>query len=324
MKESLVSVIIPVYNSEEYLDQCLTSVIKQTYKNIEIILIDDGSSDRSLEIIEGHAKADARVKILRKKNGGVASARNCGVKHSSGKYIAFVDSDDFLDDNYISHMIKVAEKDRVDVVQCNYRIAFGKQIKKPDQVERKKEFTKDESVKSMLYQAEISSALWGKIIKRELFEGVSFPEGKVHEDLYALYYVLKKTEKTIILGEYLYNYRLRQNSLIHASFSKHTLDILDVLESISADVERHSEYKQAFMSRKVNADFFVLRQLPSEYKNLKKELWSDVKRLRARVLKDPMVRKKTKVGLVISYFGLPAVKIVYRMFVGKYDARRVQ
>ncbi|MBQ3309624.1 glycosyltransferase [Candidatus Saccharibacteria bacterium] len=328
-REPLVSVIVPVYNVEKYLRRCLDSIIEQTYKNIEIILVDDGSTDKSGEICDEYKKKDERITVIHQLNNGVSETRNVGIRNSSGEYIMFIDSDDFVLRKYVRALVDAVISSEAEVAQCE--VAIIRENETAKRLER--DITKSqiriidglEAVKMMLYQDTITSSLWGKIIKKSLFNHVNFPKVNMHEDLYVLYFLLKKAKRVVIINKVLYVYMLRKNSLIHSDFSKSTLDVLDIMEEIEADIKANSlPLEGAVNSRKVNACFFILRQLPGKNEKLEKRLMEEVKRLRRIVLADSMVRKKTKVGLVLSYFGMPVVKVVYGLLNRTYSMRSVQ
>ena len=327
MKNPLVSVIVPVYNVENYLRRCLDSIVCQTYKNLEIILIDDGSTDKSGKICDEYAKKDKRIKVIHKENEGVAIARNDGISKTTGKYIAFIDSDDYVDTNYINFLISIAITNDTDIVQCDSKLFMDNKEKQNVDIKKiydTKIISGLDGAKCMLYQSLVNSSLWGKIIKKSLFNKLKFPEKKTHEDLYGMYFLLVKAKKVAVTQIPMYFYRYRQDSLIHEDSSRHMLDLLDIMHDIKEDAKKYPTLKSAINSRMINADFFVLRQLSEDNKKLKKHLWADVKKKRIQIIKDPMVRNKTKIGSIASFLGLPMVKIIYRTFGKVYNTRRIQ
>ena len=323
MSRPLVSIIIPVYNVEKYIEKCLDSVLAQSYDNLEILLIDDGSTDKSGAICAEYARKDKRVKVFHQKNQGVSVARNVGLKKAQGRWIAFVDSDDFIADGYIEILADSAEKKQAEIVQCEQKIINKKgrvlQNDRPSTV-----MTGLEACKKMLYQDTITSALWGKLIKKSLFDGMIFRQGIIHEDLDVLYFVLKKAKKVYYINSSLYCYNEREESLIRKNFSKRTLDILDVMDGIMKDSTNNKSLHEAAISRRINADFYVLRQLPkSGYEDLQNQLKSEIKQYRKGLIRDPKVRKKTKVALRLSYFGMPIVKLLFKAGKSTSVVRRV-
>ena len=326
MSRPLVSVIIPVYNVEKYIEKCLDSVLAQTYDNLEILLIDDGSTDKSGAICAEYAGKDKRIHLIRQKNGGAYVARNNGLKHSTGDYLSFVDPDDYIANNYIEKMMAKLEQTGADAVQCNSMVVTDEEVI-PNKGDTKScALSGIDAVKKMLYQTTVNSSLWGKIYKKELFNGFEFPNGKTHVDLYSLYFILQKASKVAVMNEPLYYYYIRQDGSIRSKFSGKTIGIIDIVNKIEDDAKtNHPELAAAAKSRKVNAYFFVFRKIPNgKYQDLKRELVAFIKKERKSVLKDSEVRKKTKLGLRVSYFGMPAVKLMYRLFGGNYSYKRVE
>ena len=225
-----VSVIIPVYNVEKYLTRCVESVINQTYKNIEIVLVDDGSTDDSLKICNQISKKDSRVKVYHKENGGSGSARNYGLNKSSGEYILFIDSDDYIENDTVEKMIEHKDYDIVycgfDRVDENTKKVYSKEmIKMPfDELE-----INDDTI---LETAFLSPSVWGKLYKRQLIENIKFSEDKDSiEDVLFYSEVMKDTTNIKFIKEVLWHYTVRKDSLISkVTESKADLFEKDLLE----------------------------------------------------------------------------------------------
>lgn len=326
MSRPLVSIIIPVYNVEKYIEKCLDSVLAQTYENLEIILVDDGSTDKSGKICDEYAKKDQRIKVVHQRNGGAYLARNNGLKRASGEYLTFVDPDDYVATKYVEKMMNKMTQKKVDIVQCNSMVVDKRGIELNKGTICDCVLDGHTAAKKMLYQTTVNSSLWGKIFKKELFNEFDFPIARTHEDLYSLYFILQKAGKVVVMDEPLYYYYIRQDGSIRSKFSEKTIGIIDIVNKIEDDAKtNHPELAAAAKSRKVNAYFFVLRKIPNgKHKDLKKGLISYIKQERKAVLRDPEVRKKTKLGLRVSYLGFPFVKMIYRIFGAGYSIRRVE
>lgn len=208
--DSLISIIIPVYNVCEYLEKCLDSVINQTYTNLEIILVDDGSSDGSEKICDEYALKDKRIKVIHKENRGVASARNEGVKHSTGVYIGWIDSDDYACPNMFERLYELAQKNNADIVICSNYI---NEINDDDS--KAEVYTKTvKDVMSDVLLDEITSHLWNKLFKRKLFDNIIFPDISVAEDVAVMHKIFEKANNVTFTNEKLYLYfRRRSNNL---------------------------------------------------------------------------------------------------------------
>ena len=212
MKQDLISVIVPVYNVEKYLEECINSIINQTYKNLEIILVDDGSKDNSSRICDELSKKDSRIRVIHKENGGVSDTRNVGILNSTGKYIQFADSDDFMEDNMIETLYKDIVESKAEVAMCSYYL-FKNGIKTTDANYEKEIYNKEQILGEILLDEKIRSYAWNKLFKKNLFDEIQFPNGKVFEDIYIIPRVLEKSEKVVFNNTPLYYYRHRDNSI---------------------------------------------------------------------------------------------------------------
>ena len=241
MKEELVSIIIPVYKVEKYLKECLESVVNQIYKNLEIILVDDGSPDSCGKICDEYAKNDERVKVIHKENGGLSSARNKGLDVASGSYISFVDSDDVIDKRFIETLYHMCVENNCDIAECGFKRFKGdievenaesEEIKVISAIEmQNKLFVDGESAQTVI--------VCDKLYKKYLFDSIRFPIGKVHEDESATYKILYSCKTSVVATNLkLYYYRENLNSITGKKFNIKRLDILDAYE------ERKNFYKE--------------------------------------------------------------------------------
>lgn len=211
----MLSVIIPVYNVRAYLDECLCSVVNQSFRNMEIILIDDGSTDGSGDLCDKWVRKDKRIRVIHKNNGGLSSARNVGLEDSKGEYVTFVDSDDLIDNEMYDSMIRIfQQKKEVDIVCCaieqfdnnNYqrKASFLKSCNQ--------EFTAVGYLREVL-KHKIDNAVWNKIYKRDIIDPVRFEEGKINEDILFNVAILNRVNKLFYIKQPFYKYRIRQGSI---------------------------------------------------------------------------------------------------------------
>lgn len=234
MKNDLISVIVPVYNVEQYLGKCLRSIMDQTYKNIEIILVDDGSTDSSGFICEKAAIEDKRCLVFHKKNGGLSSARNFGIKYAKGRYLSFVDSDDYLMPTMIEKMHCEMIKHSVEIVACNYLFYFDESDKKrvhPVWTDNSVELSSNMAKKLLLFENTYRCYAWNKMYSKYLFDDIEFPEGKLYEDIITSYKLISKIDKMYFVNEALYVYRQRVGSITQKS-NKRVYEILDPIRII--------------------------------------------------------------------------------------------
>lgn len=235
MKE-LISVIIPVYNVENYLKRCIDSIITQTYKNIEIIIVNDGSTDGCQQICEEYQRNDTRIKLINKENGGLSDARNKGLKYATGKYIGFVDSDDFIENDMYETLYTNLVKTDADISICNYlKIKeSSEKINKSSINAKTKEYTKEKALE-LLIEDKIESYAWNKLYKKELFEDIQFPKNKKMEDLAIMYKIFDKTDKIVYTEEIEYYYIQREDSILG------NID-LQLIEDLRAFVQERFDY----------------------------------------------------------------------------------
>lgn len=234
----LISVIIPIYKVEPYLKRCVDSVLHQTYSNLEIILVDDESPDACPRICDGYAVLDSRIKVVHKKNGGLSSARNAGLDICKGKYIAFVDSDDFVSNYFIEFLYKAVVDNHVNVSIAEYR-SFKENEEIIDENRPSNYVVKKQSLEEIMsryssiysHDSMLTIVSWNKLYKASLFDEIRFPEGKLYEDAATTYKILNQCDKIAFVINPLYFYFLRRNSISgNETFSEKTLDFFEALK----------------------------------------------------------------------------------------------
>lgn len=219
----LISVIIPVYKVEEYLDDCIRSVVDQIYQNLEIILVDDGSPDNCPAMCDAWTMKDKRIKVIHKPNGGLSDARNAGIDIASGEYIAFVDSDDWIEPDMYEKMLAALKKEHADICACSisscypeHRAVWGC---------RAYVVTDSEQTLAMLYRdTAYPVAAWNKLYRRELWDDLRFPVGRICEDTFTTYRLVHGANRIVQLPYALYCYRIRPNSIMTSQFSPKRMD----------------------------------------------------------------------------------------------------
>lgn len=229
--EKKISVIVPIYKVEKYLDKCIESIINQTYQNIEIILVDDGSPDDCGLICDEWAKKDSRIIVIHKENGGLSSARNVGLDIAKGEYIGFVDSDDYIEPNMYYELVKELEANDSDLSICNFykEDEYGN-IEKNNFHNANKTYQTEDGLallSSIGYGRYVVA--WNKLYKKVLFDDIRFPLGKLHEDQAVMHYVFNKCKMISTTDKFLYHYIFRKGSIMSASFSIKSLDEADAI-----------------------------------------------------------------------------------------------
>lgn len=315
----MISVIIPTYNCAEYLVRSVSCALHQTFSDIEVIVVDDGSTDNSQPILAELAAADARLKVVTTPNRGVAAARNTGLNHASGEYLFFLDADDAIHEDALKTLHGIIETTGADV-------ALGGHVKLPEKkapgfssslsviASEVQLFDSQSLVRDILYQtSDADHSPWGKLYRRKLFDGLRFPEGKIYEDLLIIPQVLLRASSIALLPAPIYCYTVREKSLIH------TVDIRkgDALEItrllIPLMAEKSPELARAAADRHLSACFNILKIIPlrslksgieSErklYNQLLRQAREGVRRFRKDSLRDAHVRVKNRLAALISY-----------------------
>jgi len=213
-QKTLLSIIVPVYKVEPYLSRCIESITAQTYKNLEIILVDDGSPDRCGEICEAYAAQDQRIKVFHTENRGLSAARNLGIQHAKGEYIGFVDSDDWIEPDMYEILLKAAEESGAEIVQCGYYKEKNRLTEAKISVA--KTYTSTEALHALVLYGKINEGVWNKLWEKSCFAEISFPEGRVFEDISTTYKLTSKANSVISKPVMLYHYMYRDEGISHS------------------------------------------------------------------------------------------------------------
>ncbi|MCE7792504.1 glycosyltransferase [Salipaludibacillus sp. CUR1] len=238
--EHLVSIIVPVYKVEKYIDRCIQSLINQTYKQLEIILVDDGSPDNCGKIADNYAAKDSRIKAFHKKNGGLSDARNYGAQYVTGKFTLFVDSDDWLEDNMVEKLVAYSLKYEADVVQSAFYYAHDDYLLYDNRYYEKDEppviLNNYELMTELVINERVKNFAWGKLYKTSLIEDIPFEKGVLFEDVFWAHKVMERAERYVILHEPLCYYYQRNDSIV-AAYTPRNLDIIKGLKERHAFIE---------------------------------------------------------------------------------------
>ncbi|GHH98659.1 glycosyltransferase [Neobacillus kokaensis] len=238
MYNQLISVIVPVFNVEKYLSKCIDSILNQTYKNLEIILVNDGSKDSCAEICENYAKLDDRIRVIHKENGGLSSARNAGLKIAKGEFIGFVDSDDWVDKDMYEILISKAIHTDADIVECKIRYIFKDHSEGHDTLE----LIECDNITALNYFLSnyrfFKPVVVNKLYKRKIFNNLNFKEGYIHEDGFFTYQALFSARKILYIGLTKYNYlQGRDGSIMTENFGENRLVILEAFKERTSFLE---------------------------------------------------------------------------------------
>lgn len=221
----LISIIVPIYNVEKYLVRCINSLVNQTYENLEILLVNDGATDSSPQIVDEFAEKDKRIKALHKENGGLSDARNYGIDRAKGEYLFFIDSDDWLDVDTIQVLQQIASEYQADIVECSYRNVYREEI-----IEESKctasiiVADRIKALEGMLDWKYFKAVAWNKLYHRSVIGDIRFPKGKIHEDEFTIYKYIYNAKKIVYIDVSKCNYdRTRESSITGVKFSEKNL-----------------------------------------------------------------------------------------------------
>ncbi len=227
----LISVIVPVYKVAPYLDRCVQSIVDQTYENLEIILVDDGSPDNCPAMCDAWAARDSRIRVIHKENGGLSDARNAGMSAAGGEYIAFVDSDDWIEPEMLEGLARAMETDGSDIAACTVRMVWEDET--PDRlltVQTNRVLDRYEAQKALLEETLLKQPVWYKLYKRELIRDIPFEVGKFHEDVFWSYQAVGAAERVSLIEYTGYNYFQRADSIMGEGYSLKRLDAVEAAE----------------------------------------------------------------------------------------------
>ncbi len=323
--EDLISVIIPVYNVKPYLRMCADSVFAQTFRNLEIIFVDDGSTDGSGEICDELAAEDSRVRVIHQENGGLSAARNTGIDTSRGAFLYFLDSDDAISPVTIAHLWTACIRTRADVAVGDF-MRFT-EIEVPQ--ERKKfasqAFGTEEALRRMLMNEGFGHQAWGKLFRRSLWETLRFPKGLLYEDYAVIYDVMLGAEKVTAVTDAMYFYRMQEGSIMHSRIGERNLTLLDTSERVTGMLsEQYPSLRgPAVRLQVVTYMRFLSDMLETDYRlfpDVQRRIIDTVKSLKKEFLHAPGVRRVDKMKLR----ALMAGKRVFYLMYKASDAKKKQ
>ena len=315
----LVSIIVPIYNVEQFLDRCIDSVVKQTYKNLEIILVNDGSTDSSLEICKRWKNKDKRIILVNKKNGGLSDARNSGIDKSNGEFLYFLDSDDFIENNTIELMMKKMAEHNSEIVISNRYHYYdnGKKIIKFKMEKNDLILDTETSLFELNNFKYYDMSACSKLFKKDLFEQIRFPIKKLCEDFYVMYKILEKSKKIIYISTPLYYYYQREGSI--SKNKNMNIDfVIAAKEQMEYLEEKYPKLKNCVRSTYASANMTVYNQVlragGKVDRDKRKQLQREVKKYIKYVLKNENLILIKKIQSVLFIFNIHIYNMLFMLF----------
>ena len=311
--QDLVSIIVPIYKVEQYLERCIESIVNQTYKNIEIILVDDGSPDQCPKICDEWAKKDSRIKVVHKQNGGLSDARNAGLEIATGKYVVFIDSDDYIHLQFVEALYKTAQEQNADIVSCEYE----KVVDEKTENWTKEYLIQDIKAKQVSTDCweETKIYAWNKLYAKELFDKIRFPYGKIHEDVGVWWELMDKAKKICKVEHVLYFYYENPAGITNKPYTIVHMDLVDVL---FGQYKKFKSEKKEKLADRVLIE--CLNSYPGIYNKLKKSgcftkkekrVFFESYREKIRIAKQEGISKKILWKHRVYYFWPCIMKQIY-------------
>ena len=315
-----ISVILPVYNVEEYLRKCINSILNQTYKNFELIIINDGSTDNCPSICDEYKNIDNRIQVIHQENKGLSVARNVGIDLSKGKYITFIDSDDYIDSKYIEILYNLITEYDADISICHHTKIYNKTliIKTHKEKEYKKEIlSKKEAYKKMILDKEINFMVWGKLYKKNIFSKTRFIENVFYEDMYIATDIIEAANIIIKTNYTGYFYRQRPQSITNSLLTYKHFDLIDATDKFSKFMQIHYPNLNNYTNKKKYLSYFVIYRKTLFNKKFKKErnlLRKEILKYKKDIFTNNIYSKKEKFQIFLLLFGNTPYKLFYKVY----------
>ena len=321
--KKLVTVIVPIYNVENYLKKCVNSIINQTYENIEIILIDDGSTDGSGTICDEYLAKDNRIKVIHKKNEGLSKARNVGIEISNGDFITFIDSDDYFDTKFIENMLKIAVESKADLIISGLKDVFEKQKNiYADESDYYTILSKEETYRKVLLQEEIDVSANAKLYQKEIFKNIRYPVGELYEDIKIIDKIIENANKIVYTKYKGYFYLQRNGSIMHSKINKEKFVLLKTIERLLEFIEeKYPNVKNAAIKRYVYCNYHILgraifnKDLEKECKKIRK----NILKYRKEIFEYNIFSLKEKIATVTLILGIWNYKVFWKIYCKIYQ-----
>ena len=306
ISDKLISIIVPVYNVEKYLKKCVYSILNQSYKNLEVILVNDGSTDNSGKICDELSREDSRINVYHKDNGGLSDARNYGVAKANGEYVGFVDSDDYIDQYMYENLYKAIRKYNTQIAECGITRVYKNNKLRPhyDGEEYSLVVDREGYLKEYLENRKVYGAAVCKLLSIDLAKVLKFPDGKVYEDVFYTLELLKKVDKyTLISGNYYYYY-IRGNSITTKTFSSRDMDYIEIIDKIGEyTLNKYTKLKEKLFIRQGFAYLSIFNQIIqlNDYRQIPEYsiLIGKLKNIRSNIIFNKLAPKSLKIAIIL-------------------------
>ena len=319
MEKPLISVIVPAYNVEKFIGKCIDSILRQSFKDFEVLLIDDGAKDSTPEICDACAKKDSRIKVYHKENGGLSDARNYGIDRMQGKYVTFIDSDDYVDSGYFEYLYGlITQEEDIQIAICGKKSAREDENASPDPETFHEIITGERAVQKMLCGHGSGHSAWGKLYSANLWKTVRYPKGKIYEDYATTYRVMALVDKAAWGNAAMYFYVQHIESIMHQKCSRRSLSLVDIAdEETEFIVKKWPALKQEALARKVTSELKCLQNILNakneEFDDYKQKIVEDVRRHKGELLASKKVALKSKIKIIALLLGERTFGFIYNL-----------
>lgn len=319
MEKPLISVIVPAYNVEKFIGKCIDSILRQSFKDFEVLLIDDGAKDSTPEICDACAKKDSRIKVYHKENGGLSDARNYGIDRMQGKYVTFIDSDDYVDSGYFEYLYGlITQEEDIQIAICGKKSVREDENASPDPEIFHEIITGERAVQKMLCGHGSGHSAWGKLYSADLWKTVRYPKGKIYEDYATTYRVMALVDKAAWGNAAMYFYVQHIESIMHQKCSRRSLSLVDIAdEETEFIVKKWPALKQEALARKVTSELKCLQNILNakneEFDDYKQKIVEDVRRHKGELLASKKVALKTKIKIIALLLGERTFGFIYNL-----------
>lgn len=306
----MVSVVIPVYNVEKYLEKCIEAVVKQTYQDLEIILVDDGSTDESGKICDAYARQDERILVIHQENQGLSAARNSGIDIARGDYITFVDSDDFISVRFVERLVGALEETQSQIAICRHSVYDDvRTLEKACPVSQPETLSREDLYNIALVGVPFFVSAWAKLYDIRLFETLRYPVGELYEDLGLVYDLFSLIDRGCFIDEPLYYYFQRPDSILNSSFNRKKLSYrrfaqrgLNYIEEHYPECQKAAEAK--VLAAAIDTMIMIGNSTEEDLCRIRRECHMEICHYRKDWLLDRRLRKMYRLVMFFSYFHL--------------------
>ncbi len=315
MENAKISIVVPAYNIESYLPRCLDSILAQTYENLEVIVVNDGSTDGTGVVLDNYAQQDKRIRVIHKENSGVTKARFMGIRQATGEWIGFVDGDDYIEPDMYERLMKNAITYNADISHCGYQMVFPERVDyyyNTGCLEQQDNFT---GLKELLQGTKIEPGLWNKLFHKKVFQklldsDVEDSGIKINEDLLMNFYLFQLSETSIYKDFCPYHYMIRKGSAATGKKPQHYLDSLKVLELLHMEVKENEELNSIVYSRYIYS--LISASMQNDYKDISEKYHKELKNNCKQGLKDITLKLRI-MAIMVAYFR-PVYKLIRKVY----------